>query len=543
VLHMSVAKRSVAAALTALGLVLVTGSASAASGQTARFNMQFQFDSLDPAIAYTVPSWQVEYATCVKLLNYPDLPAPDGSIPAPEAAAAMPKVSKDGLTYTFSVPTARYKFSPPSTEFVTASSFKRAFERSLDPALPSPAINFVRDIAGASAYNAGQASSISGITVAGTRLTIQLTRPAPDLLARLALPFFCAVPVGTPSTQSNTIPSAGPYYVASYDPGAQPGPKTVLKVNPNYKGTRPHFFDEIDYLANQDATATEAAVVDGSVDYAVDGIPLADYASVGATYGPGSPAAQAGRQQFFVNPVLGFRYLLMNTVRAFSNAALRKAVNFAIDRPALDAAFGAYGVSPTDQLLPPGMPGFRDANIYPLNGPDLPSATALADGFVPATVNMYTCSMPPCQAVAADVQSELKAIGIDVVIVTFASRAAQIQAERTPGEPWDLGVEGWIADYDDPFDIVNVLYRSSPDRLFPESFSDPAYDQKLDAAAALSGGARYAAYANLDEDLTRNAAPVAPFGNINSRDFFSARIGCQTFSPPFGMNIAALCLR
>jgi hypothetical protein len=39
------------------------------------------------------------------------------------------------------------------------------------------------------------------------------------------------------------------------------------------------------------------------------------------------------------------------------------------------------------------------------------------------------------------------------------------------------------------------------------------------------------------------AAPMAPFGTINARDFFSERMGCQTFSPPFGMDIAALCLR
>jgi hypothetical protein len=32
-------------------------------------------------------------------------------------------------------------------------------------------------------------------------------------------------------------------------------------------------------------------------------------------------------------------------------------------------------------------------------------------------------------------------------------------------------------------------------------------------------------------------------GTIDGRDYFSSRIGCQTYSPPFGMNIAALCLR
>src|SRR6266480_5764665 len=44
----------------------------------------------DPALAYLTTSWQVEYATCAKLLNYPDAPNPEGSRLVPEIAAGMP---------------------------------------------------------------------------------------------------------------------------------------------------------------------------------------------------------------------------------------------------------------------------------------------------------------------------------------------------------------------------------------------------------------------------------------------------------------------
>ena len=46
----------------------------------------------DPALAYLTTSWQLEYATCAKLLNYPDAEAPEGSRLRPEIAAAMPTV-------------------------------------------------------------------------------------------------------------------------------------------------------------------------------------------------------------------------------------------------------------------------------------------------------------------------------------------------------------------------------------------------------------------------------------------------------------------
>jgi len=54
----------------------------------------------DPAIAQTTTAQQFQYASCAKLVNYPDPPSPDQSRLMPEIAEAMPTVSPDGLTYT-----------------------------------------------------------------------------------------------------------------------------------------------------------------------------------------------------------------------------------------------------------------------------------------------------------------------------------------------------------------------------------------------------------------------------------------------------------
>ena len=66
------------------------------------------------------------------------------------------------------------------------------------------------------------------------------------------------------------------------------------------------------------------------------------------------------------------------------------------------------------------------------------------------------------------------------------------------------------------------------------TFDDPEYKRKLEAAAQLSGPPRYLAYGKLDADLARNAAPWVAIGNGVSRDFFSARTGCQVFQPVYG---------
>lgn len=41
----------------------------------------------------------------------------------------------------------------------------------------------------------------------------------------------------------------------------------------------------------------------------------------------------------------------------------------------------------------------------------------------------------------------------------------------------------------------------------------------------------------------RRDVPIAPFGNLNARDAFSSRIGCQTFNPVFQMDLLDLCLK
>jgi hypothetical protein len=75
-------------------------------------------------------------------------------------------------------------------------------------------------------------------------------------------------------------------------------------------------------------------------------------------------------------------------------------------------------------------------------------------------------------------------------------------------------------------------------------FNDPAYNRRFAAAAKLTGAARYR-YAQLDADLTRNAAPWFPVSNSLVQAFYSARVGCQQFAPAASSNtdLAALYIR
>jgi peptide/nickel transport system substrate-binding protein len=224
------------------------------------------------------------------------------------------------------------------------------------------------------------------------------------------------------------IPSAGPYYVASYTPGQG----VVLARNPNYHGSRPRQFARIELAVGISAQRAVSEIEAGSADYTVLGLDsspstttIAGVASqLAARFGPGSAAAAHGRQRYFVNPILQLDAFFLNTRRPlFSDVRLRQAVNYAIDRRALAAlgsAFQPLPERPTDHYLPPGIPGFHEADIYPV-APHLAKARQLvrlahAGG---ATAVLYTHDAPPGPEQAQIVKNDLAAIGIQVQIKTF----------------------------------------------------------------------------------------------------------------------------
>ena len=526
-------------------------SAPVGEGDTARVFVEQQLfggtraGSTDPAFAEPSPPI---YATCALLLNYPDRPFPAGAHLQPDLARAMPAVTNGGRMYTYRLRDG-FRFSPPSNRPVTAAAFQHAIERSLDPRMHSYATSSMGDIVGFKAYEAGKTRHLAGVVARGNTLTIRLTAPSPTLPARLATPFFCAIPPDTPVDPSgiDSIPSAGPYYIASSDPTGG----LVLKQNPGYGGDRPRHFSEIDVMPRAQPQAI-ADVEAGSAD-AVSLVPQESGAArIEAEYGPHGSATGAGPPRYLSAPTLSLHYLVLNTRRPlFSHLRLRQAANYAVDRRAL-AHQPVPGVSghPTDQYIPPGMAGFRDAVVYPLGGPDVTKAKRLAAGRGGHAV-MYTCNGAPCRHNAEVVRANLQAIGIDVRIREFPTgtlyRKLTGAAQQGNVGHWDIADVGWFADFADPYNFLNVLFGAAPGlpagTFNVGHFDVPRFQRRLRRVAALTGPGRYRAYARLDADLAREAAPGVAYANETRNYFFSARIGCQVVQPYYGLDLSALCVR
>jgi ABC-type transport system substrate-binding protein len=524
------------AALVGLLAVFASGALAqgAKQGGTLNVDLTTDVDYTDPALDYLSTGWELEYATCLKLMNYPDANGPKGAQLVPEAATGFPKVSAGGKVYDFTVSAGFTKFS--TGQPVTAANFKAAFDRNADPKMQSPATAFMDDIVGA------DKTPVSGVRVRGNHLIITLKKAAPDFTARVAMPFFCAIPVNLPRDPNGVEepPSAGPYYIAERTPNKS----IIVKRNPFYKGKRPHNVNQIVYTIGNSLEAIRLRTEQAETDYAAGGVPPSAYSELAQKYG-------INKGQLWVKPQLGVSYVAINHDRPIwkDNLSLKKAVNWAIDRQALVAQGGYLAGKRTDQVLPPGMAGFRDATLYPLkvNAKSNAMAKKLASGHTrDGKVILYAGNRGATPLRAQILQFNLKQIGLDVETKLFA-RAVQIEKESTRGEPFDLTLEGWIADYADPFDFIDVLLNGK--NLQPAHnnnvayFNDPKFNAKMNAAALMSGPKRYSTYGALDVDIMKNAAPWAPYQNFNSRIFVSKRVGCFVYNAIYTMDLAAACIK
>src|SRR5437868_12901817 len=111
------------AVVVLLATLCMAGAATATtskSGGTLNVDLTTDVDYTDPALSYLSTGWELEYATCLKLMNYPDGIGPRTAQLAPEAAAGFPKVAGNGKVYDFTINTSFTKFSDGSP--VTAAS-------------------------------------------------------------------------------------------------------------------------------------------------------------------------------------------------------------------------------------------------------------------------------------------------------------------------------------------------------------------------------------------------------------------------------------
>jgi peptide/nickel transport system substrate-binding protein len=494
--------------------------------------------SFDPALSLAGYK-QAYYATCSTLMAFRDAPPPDAYAVRPEAAAAPPQVSRDGRTYVLTVRKG-LRFSDGSP--LTAANFARALGRVLNPAMGSLGANVFSDVRRVSAR--------------GDRLRIVLRQPAGDLPTRLALPFACPVPLGFPIDPTGVplMVGSGPYYLSR--PASN---ELVYERNRYYRGNLPRRADKIVINFGGNLDDNIRAIENGQADVLLAEIPGDVRKLLAQRYG-------VDRRQLFRRRGIYTTALVLNTSSPLfrSNVPLRKAVNLALDRPAVIAQTlgGPLSNTPTDQIVPSESPGWIDHDLYPLAGPDLAEARRLAAGHLRGgAAVLYAPADRLRPAMAAVIADNLGKIGLKVEVKKFAAAVMMAKVE-TRGEPFDMVLGNWGDDllgpslpdleppllYSDPANMI-VRYLGGENARKPSGsanvayFDLPAYNRRMVAAARLSGPARFRAFSQLDADIMRNQAPWAPIAEGSSWRFVSMRVGCVRLHVVVGLVWGDLCLR
>ena len=279
----------------------------------------------------------------------------------------------------------------------------------------------------------------------------------------------------------------GPYRLVSREPDV----RTVLEINENYwgAGAFPMEVTRIEYTPIQNAATRVAALLSGEVDFIQD-VPVQDLGRVGDADGLDVRTAPQNRTIFF-GLDQGAEDLATDDVEGanpLADVRVRRAMNIAINRPAIQQVVMRDQSQPTGVIMPPFVNGWTEQlDAYP--DYDVARAKALLeeagypDGFsiqLDCPNDRYINDEAICQAAVG----MFAQIGIDVNL--DAKPKAQHFPLISNGET-EFYMLGWgVPTYDSEY-IFNFLVHTRTDERGSwngTGYSNPELDEMIVALAS-----------------------------------------------------------
>lgn len=479
-------------------------------------------DYVDPQLSYTVEGWEVLWNTYVPLLTYRHQKGGAGTDVVPGLAKDMPQVSPDGLTYKLALrPNMKYSDGTP----IKASDFTYAIKR-LFKANSGGSV-FYEGIVGAKDFADGKADTISGIVTDDNTgdITITLDKPNGTFTNVLGLMFAAPVPPSTPldkETTNNPPPSSGPFVITKVD-----APNTLtMERNPQFKTVQDAgasevtdaSVDKIIVTQNKNNSAQVTGIEQNTIDYMNDPPDADRLPEVKARFS----------DRFRMEDSINTYYFWMNNQAApFNDVKVRQAINYAIDPEALNRVFGGR-LHPTQQILPPGMPGYDEYTLYP--GPDMAKAKALLAEANPADkdITVWTDDEPDRKRIGQYYQDLLKELGFNAQLKVISGDVYFQTIGNTSTPDLDTGFADWFQDFPHPDDFFRPLLNG--ENILPTNNNN--YSQAKIAAndakqaelvqKQLTDDVKKQ-YGELDKAYMEQAV-WAPYGNEQFTTFLSDRL-------------------
>ncbi|MBL7184085.1 MAG: peptide ABC transporter substrate-binding protein, partial [Anaerolineae bacterium] len=403
--------------------------------------------TLDPALTQdaTSASYIVEIFSGLVTLNQ-DLEV------VPDIADSW-ELSDDNTTYTFHLrDNVKFHDGKP----VTAQDFKYSIERACDPATRSVvADTYLGDIVGAQAKLRGQADEISGVVVIDDHtLEITIDSPKAYFLAKLTYPTAFVVdqenvegPVQPWTDKPN---GTGPFRLAEYELGL----RIVLERNEAYYGTPKPALEQVNFLLAGGSAMTMYETGE------LDAVPVG-LADIERVLDPSNPLND---ELSITLPMLSIFYIGFNVEKPpFDDQKVRQAFNYAIDKDKYVEVVWKKMQLKAEGILPPGMPGYNENLQGYLYDPEkarqliAESKYGDASNLPEITLSVFGGGGAAARQVAAIVEMYKQNLGVDIAIqqTGWATYLQDSVAHRYQM----FGVTaGWIADYPDPQDFLDILF-------------------------------------------------------------------------------------
>ena len=518
------------------------GGGEARQGGSITISQTSQPDYLDPALGYTVNSWEALWLAYTPPVTYKRAEGTEGTELIPGVAEELPEVSEDGKTVTFTMRKG-LKFSDGRP--LKASDFEHTIKRVLN--LESGASAFYLVIEGAQEYvDAGKPEGdISGIETNDEtgKVTLELTSADGTILNILAMTFAGVVPGDTPfkNLSADPPPGIGPYRFTR----SVPNREFVMEKDPNFnipgipKGN-------VDTITTRIVTSAERQtqdVISGELDFMQDPPPADLLPQVKGEYS----------DRYEEQVAIDTYYFFMNSqLPPFDKKEVRQAVNFATDSQALSRLFGGR-LAPGCNFLPPDMAGYEKIDPCPYGDPaepaDLERARQLITdaGVEGESVEVYTNNDENRPEIGQYLADMLNKIGLEanLKVVDAGVYFATIGNERTRPQ---IGFANWYQDFPHPANFLFLVDGDTNQPTNNQNFGrvdDPELNKLIDEVEAASAEGATEQAAEADRRAVEEAY-VAPYGSETVSTFMSERMdfeNCSMFHPVFMNDYSSFCLK
>lgn len=433
-------------------------------------------------------------------------------------------VSDDGLTYTFHLRKG-LKWSDGTP--LTANDFVYSWKRLADPNTAAP---YAQDMLGCvKGYEEAAKGDLNALGVSAPdddTLVVELS--APCVYFNKLVTHSSMAPVQKATVEANgdqwtlkpeTYIGNGPMKMIEWVPGSH----ITFAKNDNYWNADKVTLNTLKFVLMEDPNAAYSAYQTGEVSMIKD-VPTEEVPSL------------RDHPDFHIDPIMGTYYISFQTQKKpFNDPNVRMALSLAIDRnyAANTVMQGTY--SPATNFVGPGIsdaePGSSFEEVTKKNNggdffnvsnhdadvakaKELLAKAGYPDGKGFPTVEYMTNDASYHKSLAEYLQScwkETLGINMDIKVVEWST----FTPTRRSGD-FDIARNGWVYDYDDPSNMLNLFKTGGGNN--DGKYSNPDYDKLIDEANSTADVKEHYAKLHEAENMLLKDAAMAPVAYYN--DFY-----------------------